>query len=189
MLSFQSLNTKPFFPGSFTRKVLSKNTVRFAMATQTKDFTWHIVDPSEEMRPDLISSLYYGHENFTDILCKYNNISNPFSLERGQLIKVPKSPEKFYFNGEDIIDKGTIKAQPNLIPRSQRDDARLKYLTGLGTSLIQPNLNLPNDKNIKVENGKLVFGADVTKINKADCPTPISRSNVLKNLIESKIFK
>jgi hypothetical protein len=55
--------------------------------------------------------------------------------------------------------------------------------------LAPPNTNLPNDKNIKVENGRIIFGADVTKVNKQDCPTPISRSNVLKNLIESKIFK
>lgn len=189
MISLQSLINKPFFAGSYTQKILSKQTVRFSTTPSTNDYTWHVVDSSEEMRPDLISALHYGTENYVDILCKYNNISNPFSLERGQYIKIPKYPDQYYIKTEDIIDKGSIKATPNLIPVSNRDGARLRYLKSLGTSLTQPNLNLPNDKNIKVENGRLVFGADVTKVNKADCPTPISRSNVLKNLIESKIFK
>ena len=97
---------------------------------------------------------------------------------------------KFYVNNiEDIIDKGTVKATPNLIPVSTKDKNRLDYLKRLGRAIAPPNVTLPNDKNIKVENGKIIFGADVTKVNKEDCPTPISRSNVLKNLIESKIFK
>lgn len=189
MILFRTLADKPFFNGSFTRKILSKGVVRFEKDLTTLDFTWHKVEPHEEMRPDLISVLYYGNSNLADILCKYNNISNPFSLEVDQYIKIPVNPESFFVNRPDIIDKGTIKAAPNLIPRNKKDESRLNYLKRLGTSLIQPNLNLPGDKNVRVENGKVIFGADVTKVNKQDCPTPISRSNVLKNLIESKIFK
>jgi hypothetical protein len=189
MLIFRTLSNKPFFPGSFTRKQLSKSTVKFPAKPPKLDYTWHKVDVDEEMRPDLISNLYYGNENYADIICKYNNISNPFSLERNQLIKIPATPEDYFVNGEDIIDKGSIKATANLITANAKDSTRLNYLKRLGTSLTQPNLTLPNDKNIKVQNGKVIFGADVTKVNKEDCPTPISRSNVIKNLIESKIFK
>ena len=189
MILLKSLLTKPFFDGSYTRRILGKKTVDFSSQPLTSEFTWHVVEPDEEMRMDLVSSLYYGTENYVDILCKYNSISNPFSLERGQLIKVPNQPEELYLQTEDIIDKGTVKATPNLIPVNTRDSARVGYLKTLGTALAPPNTNLPNDKNIKVENGRIIFGADVTKVNKQDCPTPISRSNVLKNLIESKIFK
>ncbi len=189
MLLFKTISDKPFFSGSFTQKILSKSTVRFNSVRLTSEYTLHRVDPSEEMRPDLISVLYYGTENYADILCKYNSISNPFSLVRGQLIKVPKDPTLYFVKTDDIIDKGTVKALPNVMLATQKDKARLDYLKNLGTSLTQPNLTLPNDKNIKVQNGRVIFGADVTKVNKQDCPTPISRSNVLKNLIESKIFK
>jgi len=189
MLNFRIIENKPFFKESFTRKQLSRGSVNFSKPQTTADYKWHRVDSVEEMRPDLISLSYYGTENYADILCKYNGISNPFSLAKDDLIKVPLKPDSYYFNGADIIDKGTVKASPNLIPLNTKDANRLSYLKKLGTSLIQPNLNLPNDKNIKVENGKVIFGADVTKVNKQDCPTPISRSNVLKNLIESKIFK
>lgn len=189
MLSFKTLTSKPFFPGSFTRKLLSKTTVRFAGNPDKSEYRWHVVDMSEEMRPDLISNLYYGNENYVDIICKYNSISNPFSLERNQLIKIPNKPDSYFVKTDDIIDKGTVKATPNLIIANQKDSTRLNYLKSLGTSLAQPNLTLPNDRNIRVQNGRVIFGADVTKINKEDCPTPISRSNVIKNLIESKIFK
>jgi hypothetical protein len=189
MLSFKTLTDKPFFAGSFTRKLLSKATVRFSGNPEKSEYNWHLVDETEEMRPDLISNLYYGTENYTDIICKYNSISNPFSLERNQLIKIPIKPDSYFVKTDDIIDKGSIKASPNLIVANQKDSTRLNYLRGLGTSLTQPNLNLPNDRNIRVQNGRVIFGADVTKVNKEDCPTPISRSNVIKNLIESKIFK
>lgn len=189
MLNFRTISNKPLFSGSFTRRILSKATVSFAKPQTTNDFNWHRVAVSEEMRPDLVSLAYYGTENYADIICKYNGISNPFSLAKDDIIKIPNKPDSFYFNGLDIIDKGTIKATPSLIPVNKKDASRLDYLKRIGTSLTQPNLNLPNDKNIKVENGKVIFGSDVTKVNKQDCPTPISRSNVLKNLIESKIFK
>ena len=189
MINLKVLLTKPFVAGSFTQKVLSKSTVRLSTKPDTTEFTYHRVEEEEEMRMDLISVKYYGTEDYLDILCKFNGISNPFSLERGQLIKVPNTPGKYYYSGDDIIDKGSIKATPNLIPVSARDSNRLAYLKRLGRSVAPPNVNLPNDRNIKVENGRIIFGADVTKVNKQDCPTPISRSNVLKNLIESKIFK
>jgi hypothetical protein len=189
MINLKTLLSKPFKDGSFTQRILSKSTVRFSNKPSTNEYTYHLVTQEEEMRMDLISVQYYGTSDHLDILCKFNNISNPFSLERGQLLRIPNSPKKYYINIEDIIDKGTIKATPNLIPVSTKDKARLDYLKRLGTAAAPPNVTLPNDKNIKVENGRIIFGADVTKVNKQDCPTPISRSNVLKNLIESKIFK
>lgn len=189
MINLKTLLNKPNAIGSFTRKLLSKGTVKFDTTTDTSTFRYHVVSADEEMRMDVISFNYYGTENFLDILCKFNNISNPFSLEAGQIIKVPNTPDKFYVQSDDIIDKGLIKATPNLIPVSQQDSNRLNYLKRLGRAVAPPNVTLPNDKNIKVENGRIIFGADITKVNKQDCPTPISRSNVLKNLIESKIFK
>ena len=189
MIKLKTLLSKPFKSGSFTQKVLSKNTVSFAAKPSTNDFTYHVVKPEEEMRIDLISFQYYGTEDYLDILCKFNGISNPFSLIRDQLIRIPTNPTAYFVKTQDIIDKGTVKAAPNVILATNKDASRLSYLKKLGTSLTQPNLTLPNDKNIKVQNGKVIFGADVTKVNKQDCPTPISRSNVLKNLIESKIFK
>ena len=40
-------------------------------------------------RPDLISLAVYGTDEYADILCKINGISNPFELNEGDLIYVP----------------------------------------------------------------------------------------------------
>lgn len=40
-------------------------------------------------RPDLISLAVYGSDEYADIICKINGISNPFELNEGDLIYVP----------------------------------------------------------------------------------------------------
>ena len=43
-------------------------------------------------------------------------------------------------------------------------------------------------KNVKIKDGKIVFGEDVTAVNKDDCPEPISRANLKKALIKNNLF-
>ena len=40
-------------------------------------------------RPDLISLKACGSDNYTDIICKFNGISNPFELNKGEVIVIP----------------------------------------------------------------------------------------------------
>ena len=40
-------------------------------------------------RPDLISLAVYGSDEYADIICKINGISNPFELNEGAVIIVP----------------------------------------------------------------------------------------------------
>ena len=90
-------------------------------------------------------------------------------------------PKAFIYS-KDPLDSA------NAVPITPTNSARVKYLAQAATSRVAPNVTLPKDQNIRVQNGNIIFGADVTSVNKADCPTPISRSNVVKKLIESKIF-
>lgn len=47
------------------------------------------VPESMIMRPDLLSLSEYNTDEYTDILLKYNNISNPFSLDKNDIIILP----------------------------------------------------------------------------------------------------
>lgn len=47
------------------------------------------VPESMVMRPDLVSLAEYDNDEYTDILLKYNNISNPFSLDKNDIILLP----------------------------------------------------------------------------------------------------
>ena len=40
-------------------------------------------------RPDLISLAVYGDDKYADIICKINNISNPFELNEGHILFIP----------------------------------------------------------------------------------------------------
>ena len=40
-------------------------------------------------RPDLISLAIYGTDEYGDLICKYNGISNPFELNEGMIISCP----------------------------------------------------------------------------------------------------
>ena len=50
------------------------------------------------MRPDLISYYAYGTDQYADIIMKFNGISNPFAINEGMLLFIPKMPDakKFY---------------------------------------------------------------------------------------------
>ena len=47
------------------------------------------VPESMVMRPDLLSIAEYDSDEYTDIILKYNNISNPFSLNKDDIIFLP----------------------------------------------------------------------------------------------------
>ena len=41
-------------------------------------------------RPDLISLAVYGSDEYADVLCKINGISNPFELNEGTILFLPQ---------------------------------------------------------------------------------------------------
>lgn len=49
-----------------------------------------IVNEYYVARPDLISLAVYGSDEYTDLLCKYNGISNPFEVNENDIIYIPE---------------------------------------------------------------------------------------------------
>lgn len=50
-------------------------------------------------RPDLISLAVYGSDEYADLICKYNGISNPFELNENDVIILPQ-----YHEFQNLID-------------------------------------------------------------------------------------
>lgn len=75
----------------------------------TIDFSnaYTIVEVSKEYiaRPDLISFVLYHSDEYADILCKINGISNPFELMEGNILICPQ-PE--------FIDRFTKAVKTNM---------------------------------------------------------------------------
>lgn len=155
-----------------------------------------IVDSDTVMRPDLAAVALYNDQNMLDLLLKYNSISNPFSLYEGQILYAPnlddlsniiKKPSRINDIGEiEIQDVESIFINP----KNDQDKKRLELLKkqNKGGEVLPSNVNKKEDKNIKIKDGKLVFGEDVTSINRDDCPEPISRANLKKALIKNNLF-
>jgi hypothetical protein len=155
-----------------------------------------IVDKDTVMRPDLAAVALYNDQGMLDVLLKYNSVSNPFSLYEGQILYVPaiddlndiiKAPSRI----EDIGNVEITEVESIFInPKNNQDKKRLELLKkqNRGGEVLPSNVNRKGDKNIKIKDGKIIFGEDVTSINRNECPEPISRANLKKALIKNNLF-
>lgn len=150
-----------------------------------------IVNEYENMRPDLISNRIYADQTKWDAILKYNGISNPFSVQFGDVLHVVpfNTAESVYKSPRDISERGIKTEEPinGILNQETKDSNRIKNLSNRKGDL-PPNINKVGDKNVKVKDGKLIFGEDVTSVNKENCPIPISRSRLQKALLKDKLF-
>jgi hypothetical protein len=152
----------------------------------------YIVSEDTAMRPDLIAHKFYNDSSKVDLLLKYNGYSNPFAIGENTVIIVPDSgalnkfslkPPRPSFN-EPRKKKANVKFEP----KTQKDKKRLEFLAnrgGVSAPPVAPNVAL--DKGVKVQNGQIVFGSDVTSVKKDDCPVPISRTKLIQALVQNKL--
>lgn len=150
----------------------------------------------DKMRPDLISNALYTNQSKFDLLLKYNAISNPFSLDVGYVLLVPDATkiDAAVKKPVPIEDIGNVKVDVTeaifINPKTDKDKKRLEMLKKQvkGKEILPSNINKKDAKNVKVRDGKLIFGEDVTSINRDNCPEPISRANLKKALIQNNLF-
>ena len=132
------------------------------------------VPESMVMRPDLVSIAEYDSDEYTDIILKYNNISNPFSLNKDDIILLPTintigndiediiknsdssiTDAQFIRNYHKYIDKSkaptTIGSEKNNITIGKSSDSTLTSSGGSGGSDIYEEPNLPQNDNLWVK--------------------------------------
>jgi hypothetical protein len=108
-------------------------------------------------RPDLISWEAYYNPNYSDILMKFNQISNPFSMNVGDFILAPNLSAAVRYYREDKLRASKIINDTKALfidPKkaSQKDLARLKQLEkiaakrGGGATEIKPTNLLRNNE-------------------------------------------
>jgi hypothetical protein len=246
MLNLKTLANKPNFtkPNGDVVVDLIRRAVSF-LGVRLNTGKAYVVSEETAMRPDLIANYFYQNQGYADLLLKYNGYSNPFSINTGDIIRIPSSEDlnKFGSVGASTGLGGTpagltgIRKKPTnvvLAPKTRKDKARLAYLlqrgnavsgnlaklesllksgnftgfngqlaniiqggnfsgTGPLTSAYQaansapvpPNVAL--DSGVKLANGKIIFGSDVTNVKKEDCPEPVSRAKLKETLIKNKL--
>ena len=157
-----------------------------------------IVTDETEMRPDLVALSYMSESSNLGTLLKINNISNPLSLLRGEVLLVPSDKmKKSLFNTGQAINNQKQKAKSfrkELQEKiSQVSQERLEYLnskniSNLTETPLPPNMLKEGEQQILVEGGRLIFGPDIgtcrTKTKKN-----VSITDIKSKLAQKNIFK
>lgn len=95
MLNYRTLDYKPT---QYRKDANGKETqcVDLLTKTWTEDAAYEgavkmIVNEYYVARPDLISLAVYGTDEYGDLICKWNGLSNPFELNEDMVIELPSS--------------------------------------------------------------------------------------------------
>jgi len=125
----------------------------------------HVVKPFEESRPDLIALKYYGDQSKTDQILKFNGISDPFSIQEGEVIMIP--PKDISVKRMERLkkkeDNGVRQQFVDTKRLSQRDQNRLESLKKKygADEMLPPNVLKTGKRSFRITPGKITFGQQV----------------------------
>ena len=89
-------------------------------------------------RPDLISLAVYGSDEYGDIICKFNGISNPFELNEDMVIYIPSKSDIdniLYKSGEgacELIESDSSIKKKLSVYTKKKTDARSPSMAVIG---------------------------------------------------------
>jgi len=145
--------------------VLTQPTMIFRNMVGAEIVAEHIVRDDDIVRPDRIALLYYGDHSKLDMILKFNNISDPFSLMPGETIFVP-SPTTAYYKLErpGAYEENIVKQQFIDTKRlSKKDQKRVEALKKKYNkeTLLPPNVIPVGKKNYEFDGSEVRMGAQV----------------------------
>ena len=144
------------------------------------------------MRPDLISKSTYNNSLYTEIILKYNGISNPFSINEGDIILVPdlntakeklKTPSVSNAESQaDKLRKSYKYIDPTKIPKkgeNQKFDSR--QIVNVKEGALPPNIAKAGTSQITHRNGRVYFGEGSELCLKSGMSSSEFLTKVIKN--------
>lgn len=152
------------------------------------------VNSEEAMRPDLLANRIYSDQINWESLLKYNGISNPFSLDEGEILLAPpfKSLNSMIGPPKEVAEKGKEPAKKNekaiITPKTPKDKKRIESIRTKVTEVVPPNVNLSGSKNVRVANGVITFGGDITQAKGTTTNTTSTRDRIKEQLKNSNNF-
>ena len=170
------------------------NTIKDFTAKSLVDPNFDIVDffmcPADfAMRPDLIAELKMGDASKLKILLKANDISNPYTIEEGDVLIIPDpilSESKFTATAS-ATDMGTIIRKQYIDPKKaiiqNTGDSLSAYLEREKTSL-PPNYAKTGDTEMLFANGKIILGPNVTRPTEkvTEYDIPIAKQKLIQKI-------
>ena len=200
MLSIDIIESKPYRTNPNT-KISLLDLVSPSWDTRTVGYELKsiaIVTDETEMRSDLVALSYMGESSHLGTLLKINNISNPLSLLRGEILLVPSDKmQKGLFASGQAVNNQKQKAKSfrkELQEKiSQVSQERLEYLnskniSNLTETPLPPNMLKEGEQQILVEGGRLIFGPDIGTC-RAKTKKNVSVTDIKSKLAQKNIFK
>lgn len=129
-----------------------------------------IAGDSECMRPDLISFMAYGDVDQWDLICKFNQISNPFSLDIGDVIYCPNLDymmNQLHRDTKDTFEKIKKKTRQQYYDKTKKSigssnvnsyHEKIKekmFRRGIG---LPPNMSVEGSTYMRQEGNKIYLG-------------------------------
>ena len=193
-----SLDSKPLFKkpdGTILRdltqtmfELKNRNYIAFNIYRVPKDYV---------MRPDLIAKAVYNNSLYAEIILKFNGISNPFSIDEGDVILIPnlESAKQTFKSDSQSVDVGkrirdTYKyLDPIKIPKKSKllkkfDDRKIVDTGGgaLQEGSLPPNIAKEGETQITYRNGRVYFGKSIATCLK----NGMSSSEFLTTILKKK---
>ena len=180
----------------------SKPIVKDRSGTSIVNFieNYYLVTADDSMRPDLIAQKMYGYLAALEGVLKFNGISNPFSIEEGDVLytfDIPSMNANMRTGTTNDSARADIRDQyitpekkstvdPALRAFDKRDTPRKPNAAKGNQPALPPNYAAFGDTELQVRNGKIVFGPNVTKQDE-DCDKPLSKSEFISRLIKNRL--
>lgn len=194
MLISKILRTKKLFTNLTGESIIDLISATFKYSTSPNSAGTIIVNEYEVMRPDLISDRIYSNYENWDVILKFNGISNPFSLDFGEVLLAPPFNEISTMVSPPItvVEKGKEPAKKNesklITPKTPKDKQRLDSIRTKVSEVVPPNFNLTGSKNIKVVDGNVIFGGDMTQTSTTSSNSTSTRARIKDQLKNNPNF-
>lgn len=188
MLISKILRVKRLFTISTGEQIVDLISSTFSFGDSNTTMGPTIVNEEEVMRPDRLSERLYADQGYWDRILKFNGISNPFSLGFGEVLFAPPamSLEKMAVPPKTVVDKGVEPAKKNestvIKPKSAQDQKMLDAIRTRVPEVVPPNVNLSGAQNVRVENGRVILGPDMTLANSTTSNQTAVRARIQNQL-------
>lgn len=194
MLSSKILRVKQLFTISTGEKIVDLIQSTFSFGNSNKTLGLVAANEDEVMRPDKLSERLYSNQEHWDFILKFNGISNPFSLDFGEILYAPSvnGMMQMAVPPKTVVEKGTEPAKKNesavVKPKSKKDARLLEAIRKKTSEVVPPNINLTGAKNVKVINDKVIFGGDMTQTGNGNINQSTVRNRIQTQLQNNQTF-
>lgn len=125
------------------------------------------------MRPDLISKAVYNDSYYTEIILKFNGISNPFTISEGDIILIPNLDEALAkINNTNKNNENNVSSElrnkykyidPLKIPKKEKilNEFDNRQIVDVSSGALPPNISESGTSQITYRNGRVYFGDSV----------------------------